>query len=251
MFTAVLFLLLAVAGALVALRRPRWGLGCLALATVLFWAGGSGMLAARLLNPLQAPFPRAQPVWGARNAIVLLGAGAVRAGGEGRPSLLAFGRLTEAVRLYRACVAAGRPCTLILSGGDAQRIGEAEAAVFAREAMALGVPERDLVQEGHSLNTFMNALLSSRILKAGAFDHVVLVTSAMHLRRALLYFAHFGITCDPAPADLLVPPLGWVPNGYNLALTDMAIHEHSGVLSYRFHNATGLNPRNSGKPGAL
>ena len=254
MLTLTLTLLLALAALLLVLRRPRAGLGLLVGALALFWVAGNGLLTGLLLEPLQRPYPRlTTPQWGRRNAVVLLGAGAVKPPGlEGfQPSLMAMPRILEAVRLYRNCVTSGRPCTLIISGGDALKIGASEAAIYRQEALGLGVPDRDLVVEDKSMNTFKNAEYCNRILTAGAFDRVLLVTSGFHLERSLLYFAHFGIHAQGAAADHLMATRSWMPQAYNVVLAEVAVHEHLGILRYRFYNAMGWNVKVPGQAGAV
>jgi uncharacterized SAM-binding protein YcdF (DUF218 family) len=254
MITAALVLLLLTGILLALFRRPRLGLGVLVAVLGLFWFVGSGRLAPLLLKPLEKPYPRVTaPWWGRRNAVVLLGAGAVRvgAGGGFQPSFMAHSRILEAVRLYRNCRSGGAPCTLIISGGDAMGIGASEAAIYGGEVLALGVAEGDLVLETKSMNTFKNAQFCEPLLKAGGFDRVLLVTSGLHLKRSLLYFSHFGIGCEGAPADHLQSLQSWVPSGYNLAVADLAFHEHLGLLRYRVYNALGWNVKAADKAGTV
>jgi len=253
MLTALVLLLFLAAALLLALRRPALGGSVLVAALALFWLGGSGMLAERLLEPLESPYARLlKPRWSARNAIVLLGAGASkRPDGNLQPSLLGYSRIMEAVRLYLSCRASGAPCTLIISGGDPGAVGASEAAVYRAEALGLGVPAADLALEDRSLNTFQNAEFASAMLRAGGYDRVLLVTSAVHMTRSLLYFTHFGSRCDPAVADQAQPARSWIPVGYNLALADMAVHEYAGILRYRFYNLLGLNQKAAARAGAV
>ncbi len=249
-----LMLLMLMAVLLLVFRRSRPGLGLLAAALGLFWLGGNGMLAAQLLRPLQSPYPRLeQPRWGARNAVILLGAGTVRAPGtaQAQPAFPAYSRILEAVRLYRNCRTDGKPCALIISGGDARGLGASEAAIYRVEALALGVPDQDLVLEDRSMNTFQNAEYTSVLLQARGFDQVALVTSGLHMKRSMLYFEHFHARCQPAPSDLAQPVRAWVPLGYNLALADFAVHEHLGVLKYWTYNLLGLNLKVPAKAGAV
>jgi uncharacterized SAM-binding protein YcdF (DUF218 family) len=249
-----LTLLLLITILLLVLQRTRSGLGLLAVALGLFWLSGDGVFAAQLLRPLQSPYQRLErPRWGARNAVILLGAGTTQASGgaQAQPAFAAYSRILEAVRLYRNGRAAGKPCTLIISGGDPGGHGVSEAAVYRTEVLALGVPDQDLVLEDKSMNTFQNAQYTSALLQAQGFDQVVLVTSGLHMKRAMLYFEHFHAGCQPAPSDLAQPMRAWVPLGYNLALADFAVHEHLGVVKYWTYNLLGLNAKVPTKAGAV
>jgi uncharacterized SAM-binding protein YcdF (DUF218 family) len=251
--TLILITLLAAALLLLPLRWKRTGLGLLLLALALFWLAGNGVLTAPLLNRVQGTQARLrEPRWGARNAVVLLGTGVVRTpAGDFQPLPLAHARILEAVRQYRACLAAGRPCTLLISGGDALKVGATEAAVYRDEALGLGVAAADLLLEPRSLNTFKNAEYSSALLKAGGYDTVVLVTSGLHLRRSLMYFDHFGSHCQGAPADHFQVRSSRLPLSYNLTLADMAIHEWLGLVRYRVYGRMGWNLKPVDKVGAV
>ncbi|BFI95941.1 MAG: YdcF family protein [Rhodanobacter sp.] len=234
-----------------ALKRRRAAAAALALAVVLFVVTGCGLLPAWLLRGLQSPYARqATPAWAPRNAIVLLGAGTVRTpDGAVEPTLFANGRINEALALYRECKASGHDCKLEVSGGDAWHTGRTEADVYAALLRRLGVPAGDLLLEPRSMNTWQNAQFSAPLLRGYGAQRVVLVSSAVHLRRASLYFAHFGIVAMPVRGDWLKARLDWWPQSWNFALADAALHEYVGVLRYRVYNALGWNVRAT-SPGA-
>ncbi|MBS0571167.1 MAG: YdcF family protein [Proteobacteria bacterium] len=236
--------------ALRALRWRRSATAALGLALVLFFGIGCGPITVWLLQGLQAPFAqRAAIDWAPRNVIVLLGAGTVRTAQGVEPALFANGRINEALALYRQCKAADRECKLEVSGGDAMNTGEPEATVYATLLQDLGVPASDLLLESRSMNTWQNARFSVPVLSDYGAQKVVLVSSATHLRRASLYFSHFGIHATPVRGDWLRAQMAWWPQAWNFALADVAMHEYAGVWRYRLYNAMGWNVRAS-KPGA-
>ena len=132
--------------------------------------------------------------------------------------------------------------SIIISGGDASGTGVTEAESYRSELLRLGVEDSDLVLEKRSLNTFRNAEFTSLLVKAGQFDRVFLVTSGLHLPRAILYFTHFGILAVPTPADYASPQLSMIPLGNNFAIADYAAHEYIGIALYYLYNLLGLNP---------
>lgn len=216
----------------------------LALATLLaFLAIGCGPVPRLLLPMLQRPYAiRPAADWAPSNAIVLLSAGASLPGqGTIEPGSSAFGRITETVVLYRDCKRVGARCTVLVSGGDASRLDEPLAVTYARTLVQLGVPATDQVLERRSMNTWQNAEFALPLLRAIGAQRVWLVTSAPHMRRALLSFAHFGINATPMRADYLHGLFTQLPAAANVALTDVALHEFAGIAAYRLYEKTGWN----------
>jgi len=225
----------------------------LALALILLLTVGCGLLPIWLLARLQSAYTADTPVaWGQRNAIVLLGAGTVRAAGgnEVEASLFAYGRISKAAELYRECRQAGRTCKVEVSGGDARGLGQPEAAVYVGDLQRLGVDAADLLLEPRSMNTWQNAQFSGPLLKIYGADRVLLVSSGYHLRRGMLYFAHFGIHAVPVRADYVDGVWSWLPLSYNFAMADLALHEYAGIARYHVYNAMGWNVRAT-RAGAL
>ncbi|GLQ48762.1 YdcF family protein [Dyella flava] len=232
-------------------RRCTWTFYGLAL--VLFFAAGCGPLPALLLKWLQAPYAtRPTITWAQRNAIVLLGSGTTRVVGthQVEPNIFANGRIIEAYALYRSCRQGGNDCKLVISGGDAFRNGVAEAVAYGEVLKTMGVAGSDLLLESRSMNTWQNAQFVQPILKEYAPEQTLLVSSAPHLNRASLFFARFGMDVIPVRGDYADVRMTYWPNGWNMTLTDFAVHEYIGVLAYHFYNMMGWNapPSRYGAP---
>lgn len=197
---------------------------------------------------LQAPYAaRPNITWASRNAIVVLGAGntLIFATGEITPPVTAGNRLIESYTLYRECKRTSNDCKLIVSGGDGSHVGKSEAAVYGDSLLRMGVNRDDLMLESRSMSTWQNAQFVQPMLKAYAPQRVVLVTSAMHMRRAQKAFEHFGIDALPVRGDYVGLWYSWLPNSQSLALTDRCLHEYAGLLVYDIYNAMGWNPPSS------
>lgn len=250
----LLVLLLCLLGYVVSrFRRGRGGWAFYGLALVLLMASGCGLLATWLLTPLQAPYAtRPKVTWAARNAIVILGVGTSRvaATGEVVPMVFAGNRLIEGYVLYRECKQSGGECKLIVSGGDPFRNGVPEAKAYGERLLSMGVDHSDLMLETRSMNTWQNAQFVQPMLKAYEPQRVVLVTAAVHMRRSQKFFQHFGIDALPVRGEYAQARLTWFPNGWNVALTEAALHEYVGVLTYYMYNAMGWNapPSRYGAP---
>lgn len=118
------------------------------------------------------------------DAIVVLGC----ALHEGAPSPALLRRVEHGVALF----ARGDAPILILSGGGAR--GKAEAEAMRDVAAARGVPERAMLLEKRSRNTFENAVETARLMRAHGLTSLVLVSDGYHLPRARLLFRKIGLT---------------------------------------------------------
>jgi len=210
---------------------------------VMFVMIGTGVFSSWLLKELESYPPLSHPNWTKQNAIIVLGGGAVKwpEANSISPTLLAYSRIYEAARLYSSCKETNAECKIIISGGDAQSIGKSEAVVYQDALNAIGIKNTDIIVESNSMNTFKNAEYTSAILRENKFDTVLLVTSGIHMQRALLYFSHFGVKAIPAVSDYIPPRIFLIPLGYNFAITDFVLHEYAGIIRFNLYNYFGLN----------
>ena len=244
MLVAAFALLLILALIALFAGRRRLAIACALLLVLGLFGFGCGPLSGLMLQPLQHGYgARAEsPPWQARNAIVVLGAGTVEAPHDQlEPRLFAYGRLAEAWALYRQCVAPARSCKVLVSGGNPQHNAQAEAVVYAAELRRLGVPAADLIVERASNSTWQNAQFSRPLLDAYAPQQLLLLTSGFHMRRSLQYFAHFGMHPIAVAGDYVRPNTSWLPQAWNLALADMAVHEWLGIARFYVYEALGWN----------
>lgn len=244
MIAGLLGTLLLLTLCLIGFGYRRWAIASGGLALALLLAVGCGPVTSLLLYRLQRGYGSSveQVHWRDRNAIVVLGAGTIEApDGTLEPRIFALGRLLKGYMLYRDCRAGGHDCKLLLSGGNPQHNRGAEAVVYAAQLHGMGVPSSDLLVESRSNNTWQNAQFSRPLLAAYAPQQVWLVTSAFHLHRALLDFHHFGIEPFPIASDYLRANSTWMPQAWNLALADVAIHEYLGMAQFYMYEAMDWN----------
>lgn len=232
------------------MRRFSRLLGALSLLLVL--AVGCGPLPSWMLRDLQRTGANDFTDWGARNAIVLLGAGTVRSDRAGAPAeanVFAYGRIVEAARLYRACAATGNDCKIEISGGDARGLGLSEAVVYRRVLLGLGVEAGDLILEPASMTTWQNAQFSQPLLRVPAAAHRLGVlghapASCRAVFPALRYAHHAG------PLGLVARLVVAAAAELQLHLADVALHEYLGIARYRVYEWLGWNVEAT-LPGAL
>jgi uncharacterized SAM-binding protein YcdF (DUF218 family) len=139
-------------------------------------------------------------------------------------------RVVEAARLYRA----GRAPLVIAVGGRSASSPApgTEADDMAELLQLLGVPEGAIVRERASTTTTENCANLERIARERAIRHVLLVTSALHMARALQTCAQLGVPgLIPAPTDFESAgeePRGlarWLPSARALARSAAALRE--------------------------
>lgn len=245
----IILLLLILAIVFAVFKHIKKCLIILILTLVCFYMIGNGIIPSLLLTNLELPYQEAvEPKFGQnRNAIVVLGAGSAKVPGTNivKPSLMAYSRIFEGLRLYYVCKSHGHQCTLILSGGDAQSVGTSEALVYKKELLKFNIQESDIQIEPQSLNTYKNAEFTSAYLKTHNFENVFLVSSGIHMKRALLYFLHFGIKMVPMPSDYIVAYPSFFPLSYNFTIMDFTLHEYIGILRYHIYNWFGWNAKAS------
>ncbi len=141
-------------------------------------------------------------------------------------------RLLHGVRLARRL-----QVPLVVSGGRVLAAEEVppEAEVAAALARDLGIPRDMLRVEAASRTTAENARFTAERFE---FQRVVVVTSAYHMRRALLAFDREGFTPLPAPAAYRrdqrpLRPVMFMPGATNLRDTATVLRERVGFLWYR------------------
>ena len=228
-------LCLAGLGLLLAWRqRLRSSMALGALAFVWLWAWSTPVLSLWLRGTVEdlypplpiATVPQAQ-------AIVVLGGGIAPPSGKSTEINLnaATDRVWFAARLFHAGKA---PLVLVSGGSDPERDAYSEARASAIFLVDLGVPAQTIVLEEASRNTRQNAAFSAALLKARGIKHILLVTSALHMPRAMALFAAQGLQATPAPTDfeaIQSPPpgvLAWLPDAQALDGSGRAMKEMVG-----------------------
>jgi uncharacterized SAM-binding protein YcdF (DUF218 family) len=186
--------------------RPRWAQGVVATTLVLLILASNSNLAALVVKSLEWRYLPLETIPKAE-AIVVLG-GSTHAATTPRPWVEvseAGDRVLYGVKLYKD----GKAPLLVFSGGriDWKEGGPPEADDMTQIALVMGVPANAILQEGTSLNTYENAVNVKALLRAQDIRTVLLVTSAMHMPRAMAIFQKQGINAIATPTDY------WVSQG--------------------------------------
>ncbi|GMA56511.1 uncharacterized SAM-binding protein YcdF (DUF218 family) [Alicyclobacillus sacchari] len=232
-----LFVLALVLAGLFGLRRYAWLARTNIAIALIIAIVSTQWFANLLLRPLESAYP--QPKHPHADAIVVLGGGFT----TGTPDVTGLGNLygDSSVRLLAAAMLYRRlHVPILLSGGPNTRSGGRSysfAAIGARDLAALGVPNNMIWQEPNSRNTEENASFSAIILRAHHAQTPLIMTSAYHMRRAVLDFNKFGVTATPYPVGYLVnraasnDAFGWLPSIAGLSDTTIAVREYLGIAA--------------------
>lgn len=176
----------------------------LGLGTLMFYLLCTGFVAEKFMGSLEKMYSTPENIEETGvDVIVLLGGGAITdvqdVDGTGTLCASPANRLLTAVRLQKIL-----NVPILLSGGQGQDKTSSEAIISGRVLKSLGVPEDKILLEDKSINTTQNAVYSAEILREKNFQHPLVVTSAFHMRRAVLNFSRQGIEVIPYPTDFTV-----------------------------------------------
>ena len=169
------------------------------------------------------------------DVIILLGGGLhdeVRdLTGVGAPSEDTLARIVTVVRLQKRL-----QVPVIVSGGAVFPWRKSEATVDKRFLMDLGVPGDKILMDDKSRDTLENAQYVKEICEKHHFTSPILITSAYHMKRALISFRAFNMAVTPVPANFKTwdRKYGWadyLPGDLGTSMT--ACREYVGLLYHK------------------
>ena len=228
-------------------KHPRWQRALMITALAVVWLAGNRWVAQSLARSLEWRYlpPENLP---AGQVVVVLG-GSTEPGDYPRLAVevnSAGDRVLAGVRLYQQGVAS----KILLSGGSIawlQERGTTPAEEMAAMMTSLGVPQKTLLIQPRSQDTYEDAVFSCEMIKAEGIERVVLVTSAMHMPRSVALFEAQGCQVIPYPVDYTITRAGWealwhpdwqsvavniLPGSGSLALTTNVMKEYIGMVVY-------------------
>lgn len=136
-------------------------------------------------------------------------------------------RLIEAIRIYRNFPNA----KLVTSGAEVnQKVSQADAV--ANAAIDLGVNKEDTLQLSNTYNTRDEA--ENFLKRFGNENRVIVVTDAVHMKRAIKWFQYYGINAIAAPTNYYVkndpdfPENRWIPSFRKIQMLNAVIREWVG-----------------------
>jgi uncharacterized SAM-binding protein YcdF (DUF218 family) len=230
----LLALILSGAGMLlIRSRRRRQGLWLVSAGAVLGYLASTPLIGNALLGHLEREYPSFEAAQAIEvRDIVVLGSsyephdhipisGALDADG--------LARIVEGVRLARL-----RPDSRMLVSGGAPPGFTPTALGYAQLAADLGIERSAVIIMDRALDTAQEAREVAAVLGHSPF---VLVTSAYHMRRAMVLMRRAGSNPLPAPTGQLVhiqhgfERFGLIPGSRGLRKTEAALHEYFGLAA--------------------
>lgn len=240
-------LLLAALGWLIVRRRRWFGSLLLALGLAALWLLSCHAIAVQLSQGLLRSVPALPPATVAEHlkfqqvqAIVVLGGG-VQARVPELDGPLPSPHTTARV-LYGAWLARQSGLPLAFAGGlgwanagDPAHRSEAESVRLLLQR--IGAPAARWT-DGSSRDTVENARNIVPLLQRAGVRRVALVTSAVHMPRAVLAFENAGMPVLPAPTDFIVPHqrplLEWLPSAHGLQASQSVLREWLALRMKRY-----------------
>ncbi|ADL12839.1 YdcF family protein [Acetohalobium arabaticum] len=222
-------------------NKRKYLYGCLILLLILIYLFSSYPGEFLLTKPLESQFDpllisNRESKVGNSTAIVLLGSGVRRGTSRG----VEIGEITLA-RLYRTWqIHKETGLDLVVSGGVVPGADNTSGAEVMKEVLLdLGVKEDKIILEKKAKNTWQNAVNTALLLEEREYEQIILVTSALHMKRAVYSFER---NCNqrliPAPANYTfntdVSLLDYLPNRESLDNSLAALHEWIGLVWYSF-----------------
>ncbi|WP_135556883.1 YdcF family protein [Paenibacillus cymbidii] len=197
-----IFILALAAAAVWMLRKRERGMAlALAVVALALYVCSTTLVSDSLVRSLEIRYEPPQAIDG--DVIVVLGGGATEdtpdIDGSGNLSGAAGNRLLAAARLH---FRTGLP--ILFSGGKVFADTGNEADIAKRQLLALGVPASAVYAENRSLNTEQNAEYTAQMMADHRLAKPLLVTSALHMKRAVMNFERAGVAVTPYPVDYRV-----------------------------------------------
>lgn len=146
-------------------------------------------------------------------------------------------RLMQTIDLYHHKVID----TIMITGGSGHLLhsDRTEANYIKTYLVGIGIPEKDIIVDIMARNTYQNALEVAKMLKVNHHEKVLLITSALHMRRASACFTKQGIAHDKYSTSQITSDRLFdidhllIPSVLTLKNWDLLIHEWIGFLTYK------------------
>ncbi len=166
--------------------------------------------------------------------IVVLGGGASVGEGVTTADQLsgdALSRVVEGIRLHHQI-----PGSQLVTSGFSIRGNRSQGELLATTAVELGVSPSDTLWLPTPTTTREEA--AAYLARFGSSNQIILVTSALHLPRAMGWFQYQGLHPVPAPANHMIKinpdrwTYHWRPSMRKISIMQKVFHEYAGLAEH-------------------
>ena len=238
---SLILVLIVLAFAFFVFRRKGIALCCAGLSILYLFGFSSPYFSDYLVRKLEHQYPviPVETVKPASIVVVLGGSINMPYGNRLEVEMSeASDRILHGFRLYQA----GKARHILLAGGniDGAIWKRSEALYLADLLQEWGVPKTDVLIEANSQTTYENGINTAAFLEetGRSGESVLLVTSAIHMPRAVAVFEAAGVKVVPMPTDISVLDVrydglaSWLPTIGAMAAADRAMREYIGLVVY-------------------
>ena len=231
---------------LLATRCRRAGIRLVVASILLLAVAGFSPIGLLLSHILENRFPSWNPARGAPDGIIVLG-GAIDPLLSSQRRTVALNASAERVTVVAKLARAYPKARIVYSSGNAALFPQAppEADFVLPLLESFGIARERVTLETHARNTAENAAFTKALVKPKPGERWLLVTSALHMPRAVGCFRRVGFAVEPYPVDWTTPPrldLASLAPADELSAglfrLDKASHEWLGLLAYRLTGRT-------------
>ena len=144
-------------------------------------------------------------------------------------STTALARLAEGIRINRTV-----PGSRLILSGYRGKSELSQSLILYRTALMLGIDSASMAMQELPSNTRMEA--EEYVKNFGKANGLIIVTSDIHMPRAMILFQKAGLNPVAAPTNQIIrygskkDPWRWMPSSENIGMMDAVIHEYAGML---------------------
>jgi uncharacterized SAM-binding protein YcdF (DUF218 family) len=221
------------------LKNKKWSRRCMvyAVAVTLFFS--NSFISDEFVRLWEYPITPDSAMLPSYDVGVVLGGGMITIDAQSKRMTFRnnLDRVMQAVELYKE----GRIKRMLFSSGSGSLVYRdmLESTLLRKYLVSIGIPDSVILVDSTSDNTRENAINSALILKKEfPKGKILLITSAIHMRRAMACFNKEGIKVTPYSTDKRTGARFWdfnhdfVPNIGALGAWESLIHEIIGYLVY-------------------
>lgn len=229
-------LIMLIAGFLLLTVFRRTGKVLIFIAFFMLYLFSIEPISDAIIRPLEQDIPILGGDMSNYSAIVVLSGGVHDMSWLGlnpEPSDASLKRIVYAIKLYKELII---PLVITGGSGNPAKPNISEADAMAQVALYMGVPATDIVIENKSRNTHENVKALDAIWKRDR--HIILVTSAFHMKRSMAMFKRLGFEPIPAPCDYKSEQnkltfYSFIPHAGNLQISATALYEYMSFIWYK------------------